>query len=147
MNPFALVDDAFFAARKALRLKAGGVADTVSSSAGQIMAGMYVAGTLATAPKGHLLSRAVGLPFAFGLNAIAPGPLTGLAGFALGEKIGDAFQYTVDSIDKSRRLKFGGDYKDTAVAYTMRQKAAQELGGSLLNARQWLGKESILMHQ
>jgi hypothetical protein len=28
----------------------------------------------------------------------------------------------------------------------MRQRAAQEMSGSLLNARQYLGKEAALMH-
>jgi hypothetical protein len=40
----------------------------------------------------------------------------------------------------------GGDYQDTQVAWTMRQRAAQEMSGSLLNARQYLGKEAALMH-
>jgi hypothetical protein len=40
----------------------------------------------------------------------------------------------------------GGGYQDTQTAYTMRQRAAQELTGSLLNARPYLGKEAALMH-
>jgi hypothetical protein len=41
----------------------------------------------------------------------------------------------------------GGDYQDTEAAYTMRQRALQETGTSLLNARMHLGKEAALMHE
>jgi len=46
-----------------------------------------------------------------------------------------------------KRMHFGGNYEDNEIAYTMRQKAAQEMGSSLLNSRQYLGKEGALLHQ
>jgi hypothetical protein len=45
-----------------------------------------------------------------------------------------------------RRVRMGGDYQDTQVAWTVRQRAAQEMAGSLLNACQYLGREAALMH-
>jgi hypothetical protein len=46
-----------------------------------------------------------------------------------------------------RHFNAGGDYEDTQVAYTMRQRAVQEMGQSLLNARQYLGKEALMFHE
>ena len=45
-----------------------------------------------------------------------------------------------------RRVNMGGDYHDTQVAWTMRQRATQEMAGSLRGARQYLRKEAALMH-
>lgn len=44
-------------------------------------------------------------------------------------------------------IKMGGWYSNTQAAYTMRQAAVKEMSGSLMNARQFLGKEGMLMHQ
>jgi hypothetical protein len=40
----------------------------------------------------------------------------------------------------------GGDYQDSEQAWTTRQAAVQEMSGSLMNARQWLGHEGQAMH-
>lgn len=83
-----------------------------------------------------------------------------VAGFDIGEIVGStAAALTVDKFVRTRtqrffnavkdtrpRVRFGG-FKDSQPAYTMRQRAEQELSGSLLNARQYLGKEAQLMHQ
>lgn len=54
---------------------------------------------------------------------------------------------TLHRLQQTRgQVRFGG-FRDTIPAYTMRQRAEQELSGSLLNARQYLGKEAQLMHQ
>jgi hypothetical protein len=46
----------------------------------------------------------------------------------------------------SLHYNIGGNYKDTTIASTMRQRAASEMSGSLLNARMWLGQEARLSH-
>jgi hypothetical protein len=57
-------------------------------------------------------------------------------------------QRAVNLMTTSRpRVRFGGNFKDSQPAYTMRQKAEQELSGSLLNARRYLGREAQLFHQ
>ena len=43
-------------------------------------------------------------------------------------------------------VEMGGGFQDTEQAYTMSQAAAREMSRSLVNARQYLGKESVLMH-
>lgn len=45
-----------------------------------------------------------------------------------------------------RRVNFGGNFRDSREAMTMRQRAVQEMAGSLLNARQYLGNEAAFMH-
>jgi hypothetical protein len=75
----------------------------------------------ATAPRGHKLSAISGGGVGFGATAVLGGAIAG------------AF--------------FGGDYRDTQTAVTMRQAAAREMSRSLVNARQWLGQEGAFMAQ
>lgn len=49
-------------------------------------------------------------------------------------------------ISKSR-IQFGGNFRDSQEAYTMRQLAVQEMAGSLLNARQYLANEAAFFHR
>lgn len=111
-----------------------------------------------TAPRHHMMSAFVGgageaLAFGIGdmLGTALGGPLLGYAlGFATGEigaKAGEGLQFFNDFNATMKHVNMGGNYKDTQVAYTMRQRAAQELGSSVMNARQYLGKEALLMHQ
>jgi hypothetical protein len=46
-----------------------------------------------------------------------------------------------------RKVQFGRGFRDTEEAYTMRQMAVQEMAGSLLNARQYLGNEAFFLHR
>jgi len=46
-----------------------------------------------------------------------------------------------------RKTMMGYNYREGQGVYTMRQLAVQEMSGSLMNARQVLGKEGMLMHQ
>lgn len=110
------------------------------------------------APKRHKMSSIIGgtsKAVAWGvgdaIGTLIAGPV---AGFALGlvtEKLGgiveDGVQMFNDYARSIRHVNMGGNYEDTRVAYTMRQRAAQEMGTSVMNARSWLGKEGILMHQ
>ena len=118
-----------------------------------------------TAPRGKsgahaagaLMTQAVTLGFgglAMGAAALLGGPatLTAFAATMVMDPIvrQDTMRFAERIADigpSSRRLQFGGRYEDNEVAYTMRQRAAQELGGSLLNARRYLGAEAALMHQ
>lgn len=115
-------------------------------------------GEAAFAPKGHKMSgliggAAKGVGFAVGdfLGSWLAGPVGGLALGLVGDHLGGYVEQGVQMLhDFNRNVKhinMGGNYKDTEVAYTMRQRAAQEMGSSIMNARQWLGKESIYMHQ
>lgn len=111
------------------------------------------------APRGHVAQSVVGA-----LGGQAAGLVGGLAGLAMGGPMGviigavlsdpigrTAAEKTFGTVLRetrlARELQTGGHYVDTEVAYTQRQRAAQEMSTSLLNARQWLGKESVLMHQ
>jgi hypothetical protein len=93
---------------------------------------------------GSLVGSAIGM--------MALGPAGAIAGGLIGDPIGrhiaeSGVRAVVDGTRSLTRLNFGDSYVDTQAALTMRQRGAQELAGSLLNARQWLGKEGALLHQ
>lgn len=112
----------------------------------------------ALAPKGHKVSALVGgaaRGIFYGVGDLIGTAVGGpLAGFALGattEKIGgvvqEALQRFHDFNHNMTHINMGGNYEDTRIAYTMRQRAAQEMGSSVMNARKYLGAEALLMHQ
>lgn len=111
-----------------------------------------------TAPRRHKMSGMVGgvaRTAAYAIGDVVGTAIGGpLAGFILGSiveplggKVGEAFQAFADINRNIKHINMGGDYEDTKVAYTMRQRAAQEMGSSVMNARTWLGREAALMHQ
>ena len=111
-----------------------------------------------SAPRGHKMSAfggGVARTFAFGIGDVVGTALGGpVAGWILGSltepmgaKVGEAIQMFNDFGFNVKHVNMGGNYQDTQVAFTMRQRAAQELGSSVMNARQYLGKEAALMHQ
>lgn len=111
-----------------------------------------------TAKRGHKLSGAVGgvartLAFAAGdvIGTMIGGPIAGIALGSLFEKgggaVGSTMQFFSEFHNMVHKINMGGNYEDTRMAFTMRQRAAQEMGGSVMNARSWLGKEGSLMHQ
>jgi len=113
---------------------------------------------MATAPKGEIIKRGAegvgmltGQAFggaAGGLLFGMPGEIAGqIIGGTVGERVGSTLKPLEDLGHQAYHLNFGGEYKDTEVAWTMRQRAVQEMGSSALNARQYLGKEAALMHQ
>ena len=113
---------------------------------------------IATAPKGEMIKRgAEGIGMLTGQamgGAVGgllfgmPGEIAGqIIGGTVGEKIGSTLKPIEDLGHQAYHLNFGGKYEDTEVAWTMRQRAVQEMGSSALNARQYLGKEAALMHQ
>ena len=112
----------------------------------------------ATAPRGHMVSQlAAGTGATAGgmLGAAVGGLMLGLPGELIGgwvggtagEKVGAAVHAFTDIAHSAQHLNFGGHYQDTQEAFTMRQRAVQEMSTSLLNARQYLGKEAALLHQ
>lgn len=111
-----------------------------------------------TAGRKHRMSGVVGgmartLAYSVGdvAGSVIAGPLAGMAlGVVtehLGGVVGEGMQFLHDFNHDLKHINMGGNYEDTQLAYTMRQKAAQELGSSVMNARQYLGKEALLMHQ
>jgi hypothetical protein len=98
---------------------------TVASEAGSIIGG--IVGGLTPIPGGGILGSLIG--YSIG-GTLARTPLA------------KAMEYgkTINHIS------VGGHYRDTEMAYTMRQRASQELSGSLLNARMYLGQEGNLYH-
>jgi hypothetical protein len=103
---------------------------------------------------GELIGAALGAPF---------GPLGVAVGQIAGNFIGApvaAFFTRRGSYERGRRasyaaagaiskhkVQFGRGFRDTEEAYTMRQMAVQEMAGSLLNARQYLGNEAFFLHR
>lgn len=88
------------------------------------------------------------------VGALIGGLAGGIGGYNTGRDIMDAPAMGAASLATSihrtsmavRRLSFGVDFRDNASAHTMRQRAVQEMSGSLLNARQYLGNESMFLH-
>lgn len=133
------------------------VGDHAGRTAGQI-AGKYLLGDLGAS----LAPAASSLPWigeslsgvlAEGLGIGLGGPIGALVGVTVGSLVGDKIgrggtqRFYKSVLDTVPLVRFGGDFKDSQPAYTMRQKAEQELSGSLLNARRYLGREAQLMHQ
>lgn len=123
--------------------------------------------SFALAPRGEKLSSVTSAAAGIGLGSGAFGAL----GFMLGGPVGGflgtlAGGFLVDNY-VSDTVKAGMDYvhnvglnayrletgyqnqalANSQVAYTMRQLAVQEMSGSLLNARQYLGQEANFLHQ
>ena len=113
---------------------------------------------MATAPKGEMVKRGAeglsmlaGQAFGGAVGGFALGPLGEIAGQVIGGMVGEKVGAVVGPLEELARqahtLNFGGEYKDTEAAYTMRQRAVQEMSTSSLNARRYLGSEAALMHQ
>jgi hypothetical protein len=122
----------------------------------------YAGYAAATAPRGHKISAVAGSGVGFGISAVIggaigsafgiPPPIAVILSGVLFQEPVDKFiknnvQAAVDFGSNMRRSSFGGDYRDTQVAVTMRQAAAREMSGSLMNARHWLGQEGAFMQQ
>jgi hypothetical protein len=125
---------------------------------GPIYAGAQGIFEAMTAPQGHKVSALAG--GAIKGMAFATGDLIGstLAGPIGGWALGAAFEHAASPVEGAiqmftdfnkqiKHVNMGGNYEDTRIAYTMRQRAAQEMGSSSMNARSWLGQESVLLHQ
>lgn len=144
---------------------AGGKESLESAFGGTARKLFILGGTygFATGTRGHKISSAVGgAGLGWSITALAGGAIAGafglppmigevaaglLFGTSVDESITRNVQAAVDFGANMRRTRFGGDYRDTQTALTMRQAAVREMSGSLMNARQWLGQESSFLHQ
>ena len=104
---------------------------------------------------GAVIGGSIGtaLGFVFGGHPI----IGNIVGSTIGGKAGEIFDPGLNAqanlelqisrtANVARRVNFGGDFEDTQQAYTMRQQAVQEMSGSLMNARQYLGNEAAFFH-
>jgi hypothetical protein len=106
-------------------------------------------------PQGERVSEGAGVlaaPLGTVVGGLVGGPWGALAGtFVLDpliqSKVAQGSKAFARMGGKVRRLEMGKGFVDTQQAYSMRQRAEQELNRSLLNARHYLGKEARMMHQ
>jgi hypothetical protein len=100
-------------------------------------------GTFAGRMTGDLIGATAGA-LMFG----APGAFAGtlLFGSRIGEAVTGTFARAQSHLQRKNTLEMGGKYYDFSAARTMRQAAAAEMSGSLLNARQSLGQEAAMFH-
>lgn len=117
-----------------------GIIGAVTSERGRKASG-FIGGTIRGAAYG--VGDLIGTSLAGPLGGFA----LGMAFDAAAAPVTDVVQSFVDFNKLVKHVNMGGNYEDTRIAYTMRQRAAQEMGSSVMNARSWLGKEAILMHQ
>jgi hypothetical protein len=68
-------------------------------------------------------------------------------GYEVGYRVGKPLEYFAGFNRQGPGSGWAGDFEDYQAAYTMRQRAAQEMNSSLLNARRYLGQEAALFHQ
>jgi hypothetical protein len=117
----------------------------------QLPLAFYAAGQT---EREHKLSTFASSALPFVGTGLATAAFGGLPGMAVGlvldpvlkETVGKGLQALHDFGRNSSRLNTGGNYRDTQVACTMRQAAVQEMSHSLLNARQYLGREAAYLH-
>ncbi len=121
------------------------------------MALPFAAFSAASAERGHKAAAGIGAMTPWlgtaigGFLAGAPGAILGgiLIDGKLQEMVTDGVQLMIDTGQQLKAVEMGKDNAQlvqTQAAYTMRQRAARDLSGSLLNARQYLGKEAALLH-
>jgi hypothetical protein len=130
----------------------GAVAGTVAGFTGSAA---DVAGGFA----GGAIGAGIGSMIAPGVGTIVGGIIGGIAGSIGGNAAGNAMfggvaqnaGLAARAIVRTARavdtVQFGGNFVDSRAAYTMRQRAVQDMSGSMLNARQFLGNEAIFLHE
>lgn len=111
--------------------------------------GMNMAGEL-TNPNVSTGEALVRGAFWAGAEALVPGVgmlsmVAGVAGMAT-ENYMNHKRYGHNKIKQYYRPGFGGGYNDTQNAYTMRQRSAQALQQTKMNARSVLGSEARTFH-
>jgi hypothetical protein len=124
MAPFIALDFAYSSAIARRGHFASGLGATIGGTSGSLV-GSAVGGLIAGLP-GAFIGSLIGDP-------VMRGPAARLV------------QNFAEFGRNQRRLNFGS-YEDSQPAFTMRQVAAREISQSLLNARQYLGKEALLLH-
>lgn len=113
------------------------------------------AGANIGATGGAMAGAAIGSAILPGFGTVIGGIIGGIAGYTIGDTAMTDFAYqqgrfyssmAATSVSRSK-IEFGTGFNDSQAAYTMRQMAVQEMSGSLLNARQYLGNEAYFMHR
>jgi hypothetical protein len=124
----------------------------------------YIGGFIAGRRQG--MSQAAGSAVGELIGAVIGAPLGGVGVFAgqmIGASVGGEIagfftrrgsyergrmaSYAAAGVIGKHKVQFGRGFRDTEEAYTMRQQAVQEMAGSLLNARQYLGNEAFFLHR
>lgn len=92
-----------------------------------------------------------GGPIGATIGAMAGGIAGYLGGSSLADPVARNLGFAARAITRdlrtTDRIQFGGDFRDTRAAYTMRQSAVMEMSASMLNARQYLGNEAAFLHE
>lgn len=122
---------------------------------GFVFGATKAAGANVAATTGAIAGAAIGTAFGGPIGGVIGGLVGGIGGYTLGEMginnyaydKGRFFSDMAASSVSRRKIEFGNGFQDSQAAYTMRQLAVQEMAGSLLNARQYLGNEAYFMHR
>lgn len=108
---------------------------------------------------GSTAGAAIGTMILPGVGTVVGSLIGGVAGYMSGEMGGSALMQPMArnlglgarAIVRTSRavdtVQFGGNFTDSRGAYTMRQRAVQDMSGSMMNARQFLGNEAIFLHE
>lgn len=140
-------------------LKTGIKSIGTNAFSGSVLFGLpLAAAAMTTAGRGKALSTGASTWGSGILSAIPGAFFGGLPGalatsFLLQEPIAKAIAAPLQKIhdfgkwSASTTSHRNGYWQDSEAGYTMRQRAARELSGSLLNARQVLGKEAAFLHE
>jgi hypothetical protein len=159
-TPFALGFDVFESLARAVR-GFGGTSGRIAKASPapfgmlfRVGAALDLGTRAVMSPRGHFASSMIAGTLAnvgAELASFVPIPGVNLAlsflAYGAGQALEKPIQNFVELNHRVRHVDMGGTYQDTQQAYTMRARAAQELGSSLLNARQILGKEALYFHQ
>ena len=117
------------------------------------------AGDVAGGFAGSLIGAGIGSLVAPGIGTVVGGIIGGIGGAFGGAASGGALfggitknlGLAARSIVRTARavdtVQFGGNFVDSRAAHTMRQRAVQDMSGSMMNARQFLGNEAIFLHE
>lgn len=111
---------------------AGGAIGSILPGAGTLIGGIVGTGiAIAGAIAGQIAGENIGLGLTKGI----------------GRQVGMGARSIIRTARAIDRVQFGGNFVDSRAAYTMRQRAVQDMAGSMLNARQFLGNEAIFLHE
>jgi hypothetical protein len=154
VGAFAALDVAISAGSSRPGQMLGNVAGAVAAQTAGL-ATWYVGGAVGSAvggTVGAIVGGVVGGPVGAGAGEIAGAWLgkwgTRIAGPILIDPYVRRISKPINRMVglAQHRVAFGG-FQDSQQAYTMRQRALQEMRGSLLNATQYIGREGQMMHQ
>jgi hypothetical protein len=145
------------ASKQGLLKRAGGALHTgyeMSFKGNMIFAAPMAALSFGMAGRGQKVEAAAGSAAA-GIGSFIGGAVFGLPGALAGgfladeffsSRVGKAVGRLKDVARNQHHVNFSSGFEDSENAFTMRQRAVQEMSGSLMNARQYIGNEGSFMH-